>query len=61
LLKLLRLQAQDTAGAFKEFAPDADPAQNVFAAGDVLSIDIVGAGDTAAADLEIIIEFDQSV
>lgn len=55
------IASTDTAGAFKEFAPNASPAKNVFIAGDILSVDIDNAGDTAAADLEVVIEFDQSV
>lgn len=51
----------DTAGEFKEFTPNASPAKNVFAAGDVLSVDIDDPGNTAAADLEVVVEFDQSV
>ncbi len=48
----------DTAYSFKEFTPNAN---NVFAANGVLSVAISNAGDTAAADMEIVIEFDQSV
>lgn len=55
------IASTDTANAFKEFTPNANPAQNVFGASDVLSIDIDNAGNTAAADLEVVIEYDQSV
>jgi hypothetical protein len=55
------IASTDTADAFKEFTPDADPATNSFDANDVLSIDIDNPGDTAAADLEIVIEYDQSI
>jgi len=51
----------DTAGAFKEFTPNANPAKNVFAADSVLSIDIDNAGNTAAADITVVIEYEQLV
>ena len=56
-----QIASTDTAHTFKEFTPDADPARNVFAADGVLSVNITNAGDTAAADLEVVIEYDQSV
>lgn|GEM_PF-742145 len=55
------IASTDTAGTFKEFTPDADPAKNAFLATDVLSIDVDNPGNTAAADLEVVVEFDQTV
>lgn len=55
------IASTDTAGEFKEFTPDADPATNAFAEDGELTIDIDNPGNTAAADLEVIVEFDQSV
>jgi hypothetical protein len=55
------IASTDTANAFKEFTPNADPAKNSFDADDILSIDIDNAGDTAAADVEIVVEFTQNV
>lgn len=55
------IASTDTAGTFKEFTPNASPAKNAFLATDALSIDIDNPGNTAAADLEVVVEFDQSV
>lgn len=53
-----QIVSTDTAGAFKVFVPTAN---NGFAANGVLSIDIDNPGNTAAADLEVVIEFDQLI
>jgi hypothetical protein len=55
------IASTDTADEFVVFTPDANPAVNVFAAADVLSIDIVAPGDTVAANAEIIVVFEQQV
>ncbi len=56
-----QITSTDTAGTFKEFTPNANPATNAFLATDTMSIDIDVPGNTAAADLEVIVEFDQTV
>ena len=53
-----QIASTDTAGSFKAFTPTANTS---FAAGDVLSIDIDNPGSTAAADLEVVVEFDETI
>ncbi len=55
------IASTDTANEFLEFTPDASPAKNVFAADGVLKIAVTDPGNTAAADLEVVPEFDQTI
>jgi hypothetical protein len=55
------IASTDTANEFVEFTPNADPAKNSFDDNDIFSIDVDNAGDTAAADVEIVVEFTQNV
>lgn len=55
------IASTDTANQFKVFTPDADPGKNVFDADDEFSIDIEAAGNTAAANAEFVVIYDQQV